>query len=170
MTDALINNTSSKQPTKEQFQVARCAFLDGFADVEQAIIALHSCLGLTDGNLALSQRLEALRKLKPGPTFSKAKSAILAAATERLAWLNALRADVVHARMSVAPVAGQMRACFINSRQCTAEIPSARLITLDQFHNLGKELTCIAGVLSNLIPISPASSPPPPSLGAATDL
>ena len=157
-----------KHTTKEQLHIARSMFLDGFANAERAVISLHGRIGSKNAKMQLSQRLEALGKVKAGPTFSKAKANTLAEALGRLATLNDVRNDVVHSRMSVAPVDGETRAIFINSNCCSNEFPVGRLVTFEQFNKLAKELAEIAKSLADLT-LSPASSPPPPLPVAAAD-
>ncbi len=142
---------AKKTPSKEDLQIARSCLLDCFADVEASVICMQAKFGHKSSTAALGQRLDALRKVKAGPQLAKATVLQLSAFIERLSVLNGLRADVVHARMYVAPIAGEMRACFINSLECDAEFPSARLMTLDQFTKLNKELRELATAMKFLI-------------------
>ncbi len=141
-----------KAPTKENLQVARSCLLDSFADVEASIITLQAKLEIKATNATLGQRLDALRKIKASPQLSKAKLTALHEFVARLAELNRLRGDVVHARMWVAPIAGEVRACFVNSLEAAEEFPSARLLTLSQCEAVGRELREIASRLTTWEP------------------
>lgn len=142
--------TTNPPVTKEQLQSARSGFLDAFAQCETALIALGKRLNLKAGDYTLGQRLDSLRKIKPSPTFSKAKADSLATLVERLTCLNEIRVDVVHSRMCVAPIAGQMRACLINAKHADNDAPIARLMTLEAFARCNKELNEIAGALAKI--------------------
>ena len=146
----MSDDCTAKAATKEQLQIARCGLLDSFAEVEESVIRLQVKFGHKASAASLGQRLEALRKVKASPQFSKAAFAQLQLHVQRLTSLNDLRGDVVHARMYVAPVAGAVRACFINSRECAEEFPSARLLTLEQFIKLNKDLRELAAALTKL--------------------
>ena len=164
--------TATKMPSKDSLHIARSCLLDSFAQVEESVICLQAKFGHKPSAATLGQRLEALRKVKASAQLSKATITQLQTHVLRLATLNALRADVVHARMFVVPVAGEMRACFMNSRECSEEFPSARLLTLDQFSKVSKELRELAAALTKVAAkASPnpathscrASDPPPAS-------
>lgn len=137
--------------TKEQMQVARSSLLDSFADVEEAVICLQTKLGHKTSAASLGQRLTLVRKIKASPQLAKTSVAQLHGHLDRLAALNILRGDIVHARMCVASIAGETRACFINSRECQQEFPSARLLTHEQFVKLNSELRALAGALKQLV-------------------
>ena len=163
---------ATKTPSKEQFHIARSCLLDRFAEVEESVICLQARFGHKANTATLGQRLEALRKVKAGPQLSTATVTQLQGAIQRLTELNALRVDVVHARMFVAPVAGGMRACFINSLECSEEFPSARLLTFEQFNKVNRELHELAAALTKVaVKASPnpavhscrAFDPPPAS-------
>lgn len=140
----MTEQSAIKTPSKENLQVARSCLLDSFADVEASIIRLQTKLDIKVGNATLGQRLDALRKIKANPQLSKAKLTILGDLVTRLTELNRLRGDVVHARMWVAPLGGEVRACFVNSLEAAEEFPSARLLTLAQCDSVGRELREIA--------------------------
>ena len=142
--------TQSETAIAEQLQIARSRLLDSFAEVEESVICLQTKFGFKASLASLGQRLETLRKVKASPQLSKATVTELQAHVERLAVLNELRADVVHARMYVAPIAGETRAFFVNSIECAAEFPIARLLKFDQFAKLNKELHELATALAKL--------------------
>lgn len=151
MTESAPTNPAAKKPvTKEQLQLARCAFLDSFADTEIALGRLAKRLALKGCGLTVGQRLEALKTIKASPSFSQAKVQKLAEQLTRLQSLNAIRADVVHSRLAVAPIGGQARACFINSTTCSDEAPTARLVTRDEFAKFSKVLKEIAVAVDGL--------------------
>ena len=141
---------ATKTLSKDSLHIARSCLLDSFAEIEESIICLQAKFGHKPSTATLGQRLEALRKVQASSQLSKVTVTRLQTLLERLATLNALRTDVVHAKMFVAPVAGEMRACFVNSLECSKEFPSARLLTLDQFGKVSKELSELAATLTKL--------------------
>ena len=152
--------------SKTQLQTARCCLIDSYADVESAMISLQQRLELPSDKTTLGQRIDALGKIKASPAIPKALISRLRTYHARLALLNELRCDVVHSRMGVAPIAGEMCAYFINSREAGAEFVSARLLTLDQMIALASELRRLAQSLSMLVMPSQAALPQRPSPGA----
>lgn len=139
-----------KPASKEQLQLARCAFLDAFADAEAALNRLAKRMGYKSCAMTVGQRLDDMGKAKAGPTFSKAKVQALNDQLDRLRRLNVVRADIVHARLAVAPIAGQNRACFINSINTDDDAPVARLVTCDEFARFNRELSEVAAALALL--------------------
>ena len=154
--------------TKDDFYRERSRFLDGFADVEQAIAKLAERMVIDPKAASLGKRLEALRKLQPSPTLSKASAKTIVTLSTRLKELNALRVDIVHAHMAFAEIEGKATACFRNSQSGDCDFPPTRLLAYDQLIAINEETETSAREAARLGP-NPPASPPPPSLGGATD-
>ena len=146
----MSDQVESRSSNKQILETARSRLLDGFADVEVATIGLQGRLGLKPNGASLGHRLEALRKLIAKGELEGTIATELKRHTDRLSQLNEIRGDIVHARMHVAQMAGQARAWFINSRECEAQYPSSRVLSVEQFASLNKELAELKSALTKL--------------------
>lgn len=153
-------------PSCEALHFARSRFLNAFAAVEYAV---HRRLILLDQKRMplFSQTVEVLRKVKPAPRYSKAERDRVGAALDSLAPLHQIRNDIVHGLLHQVRIAGETFACLVNPQDMTSLSQGALLISADQFAAMERQLTAIAAAIAPQ-PIR-ASSPPPPSPGAAGD-
>ena len=162
--------TLSIQLTKaDALHVARSKMLDEFAKIEEAVVGLMLRAKCTIKADHLSQKIQVLRATKPTPQYSRAKRAQVLPLLDQLEPLLALRNDIVHSAMRIANIDGDPHASFRNVRTATEPTGLARLITLDQFETVRRDVHRFAIELLSPIPPNPASSPPPPSPDATAD-
>ena len=150
----------------DAFHAERSRCIDAFAAIEEAVISLLRILEIKSGGEPFSHKLEILRKAKPNRQFSDARLLQLTTLLPACVELNALRNDIVHARLQMAEIGGEFRACFTNARECMAGSQTARLFTLEGLVEVQGALTKLAVELNQIL-INPASSPRPPLPGAA---
>lgn len=147
-----------------EFHLARSRCIDSFARAESAVAALLRAQGMAVNGEPFSQKLGTLAKLEPSPTNSKAWKAAVDAAGQQLAELLPVRADIVHAPLTLVTLQGVRRACFFNPRDGQKYGQCARVFSTEDFKNLVKRVDAIVRKMAK--PVNPASSPRPPSPGA----
>jgi len=163
-----VNAPYTPPPSLDTFHSLRSKCLDAFASVEEAAISLLILFEMKSSTESFGQKLELLRKAKAGPRFSKARLEKLQTLLLTCERLNSLRNDIVHARLQLAVLDKEPRACFINTRENEADSQAARLFSHDGLRKFHSDIAKTANELKQL-QINPASSPQPPSPGAAGD-
>ena len=154
------------------FHRERSRCVDAFATVELVVNYLLAISGTKCGGEPLGQRIVNLREAKPSSGYSKARKKTVDEALKLLdAWLP-LRADLVHGRLQLAELDGEVHACFANARQAALPGKQLRMFELADLRMATQRVTAIATKLQSEPkaaepPINPASSPPPPSRAAA---
>ena len=151
-----------------ELAAARSAMLDAFGDLEARI-----CKFLKDAKQApkaqpLGAKVEAFKSLPSMPQIAKANMTKRDSLAEEIAALLPIRADVVHSRMTLHNIDGKQAAIFVNSQNRSDAYPPCRILTESDLCRITKEILHIVSELGNLgRVVNPASSPPPPSPGAA---
>ncbi len=150
------------------FHEARSRLLDSYVRIEEAVGFLLFKAKIPINGEFLGQRIELLKKAKPGPQYSKERRASVLLLIAEFEPFQAIRADVAHGRLQVVTIDNEPCACFINSRYCAASTRTGRLISMQQFVKLNTQLKSIADrfAVKDVAP-NPPSSPPPPLPGAA---
>lgn len=163
MTTKLVQETDIAS-----FHEARSRLLDSYVRIEEAIGFLLSKAKVPVNGEFLGQRIELLKKAKPGPQYSKERRATVLLLIAEFEPFQAIRADVAHGRLQVVTIDNEACACFVNARYCAASTRTGRLISMPQFVKLNTQLKSIADrfAAKDGAP-NPPSSPPPPSPGAA---
>jgi len=157
---------ATNNPGIDAFHKERSKCVDAFADLEAEVAALLVASNIEPGKASFGLQLGKLAKVKASPKLSKAKLAMLTELVARRQSLNAVRNDVVHARLKLTFIDDQPTACFVNPYQQTDSGRVARLLDLAEMRVLTKQVSELAESLRNL-QSNPASSPPQPSPGAA---
>jgi hypothetical protein len=148
----------------------RSEFLDGFADLEAGVMEFLRKLGkqTKDGG-GFAQRLKAFKELQQSSQLPTKNLARRDSIHEEIVDILRLRADLVHSRMEAIKVDGVVKARFVNVMDQHEKIPPCRILSQDDFISLAQQLKRLKSQISSLHPVNPASSPQPPSPGAAGD-
>lgn len=136
------------QPGLDAFHRERSKCIDAFAALEESLIRLQVALKQPVNGASFGQKLDALQSAKAGPHFAKARLAAMNALLPRCVALNDLRNDIVHARLQLATIGDEQRACFANTRYCMASSQSARLFALDGLRTVRTEAAALAELLN----------------------
>ncbi|PEQ11223.1 hypothetical protein B2G71_18215 [Novosphingobium sp. PC22D] len=154
-------------PGIDAFHRARSRCLDAFAGAEAAVVMIMARTGESNLTVPLGAKVEALAKLKPDPTYSNNAKKTVDGELEKLRPLLCVRADIVHARMEIVTIDGDVHARFANAAVLWHPYPTFRLLNYRQFGELTATVEAIAAKLRDVASVSRASSPPRPSPGAA---
>ena len=154
------------RPDIAVFHCERSRCIDGFSAIEEAVIALLAILDIKAGSEPFSHKLDALRKAKANHRFSKERLQKLSTLIPACETLNRLRNDIVHSQLQIAIIGDVSKACFVNTRDCTAGSQSARLFAIDGLSKLHSDIARMVVELNQAL-INPPSSPPPPLPAAA---
>lgn len=161
-----------EQTTNEHdFALARCAFLDRFADIEALICRILS----QDGSLPASRepfgnRLKIFAQVSKPNLIAKCRIGHRNSIVDAISKILPIRADLVHSRMHVAKLDSVPVALFINSQLAHDPDAPARILSLERIKQLTASLDKQAKAIETLKkPVNQASSPPPPSPGEAGD-
>ncbi len=145
------NNRMTVQPKPnpgpDVFHKERSKCLDAFVLAEEALITLLERSRTPFNGECVGQKIEKLRKAKPGPQYSKTSKGSADALLLDFASLQDIRNDLVHSRLQVARLGDRDMACFINARQCASGSQVARLMTLESLRDLARKATAIADAL-----------------------
>jgi hypothetical protein len=150
------------------FVIARSQFLDRFADLEAGISAALQKAG-TPPNLKepFGHRLKAFKEIEKVSVIAKCRIGQRNDLVEAISKILPIRADIVHSRMQVSALEGVPVALFVNSQFAADPDAPVRLLTLER---LQVHIASLSRFLERLQemkrPVTPASSPPPPSPGA----
>ena len=157
---------NSKLNALNELHAERSRCIDAFAEVEELIVSLFDLLGCKSVSASFGQRVEVLAKAQATPRFSKQRLARLRELLTECADVSLIRNDIVHARLQLAELDSQYRACFVNAWQCLSGGQTARLFSMDGLRELHDRLRRLSTELKQVL-INPASSPPPPLRAAA---
>lgn len=138
------------QPGPDAFHRERSKCLDGFAAIEQAVIALLTRTGAKITNGPFGLKVQAIKKLEVMPGLSKSACATAAVLAGEIETILDVRNDLVHARLQIATIGTDQRACFINARQCASGAQLARLFSLESLREVTRKANQIAEKLSAL--------------------
>lgn len=153
--------------TSDDFRIARSNFIDAHNKIEEIICKRLLRLDVDKSSSTLTQKIAHLKAVKASPKYSKKERERVGKTLDRFALLNEIRCDIVHSPLRIVCIDRKQTGCFINPRSIGKATRCARLVSLDDFAFLTRELGEIAKDLA-LEAINPASSPPPPSQGAAS--
>jgi hypothetical protein len=140
---------------------ARNRVLDAFALAEHAIVDLldrasekppMSCA-------SLGQKIEALKAVKPSPTFSKVRHSSLQAEIIKFEIATQVRNDIVHSILRIIDLEEPV-ALYCNARQKDKDYPKSRIMTVKDHDRLVADAIRLTKIIN-------PPSPPPPSPGAA---
>lgn len=152
----------------DALHIARSRYLDAFAGLEMALAEVLRAFGQTAQNAPMGQRLTKLRALPPGPLLSKANAAKLPALADRLAVAANIRADIVHGCATAHAIDGTVTFRLVNPAHAHEQPPLCRLLTKVDLERLTQQVKALTSEVKAFARnVSPASSPPPPSPGAA---
>ena len=153
---------------KIDFVFARSDVLDAFAELEALIGRILKSCGHPASNEPFGHRLKAFRTAGKTTFIAKANLGQRDHIADAIADLLPIRADIVHSAMRLVTFDGREVALFVNAQQAFAPYPQARIVDLVQLRGLARELRDLRKRVSELAKcVNPASSPPPPSPGAA---
>jgi hypothetical protein len=138
---------SSPSVVKDALHIARSRMLDAHAAVELAIARRLAKLGIERQQL-FGQNIEALRKAKPHPQYSKATRTRVIAQLDQLTPLQEIRCDIVHARLQLIQLGDEPVACFINPQRCSTLSDQGRLVSQSQFAEIERRLLKIAAEIA----------------------
>ena len=156
------------QVEADALHIARSRYLDAFAGLEMALGEVLRAFGQAAQNAPMGQRLTKLRALPPGPLLSKANAARMSALADRIAVAANIRADIVHGRATAHIIDGTVTFRLVNPAHANEQPPLCRLLTKVDLERLSQQAKALTGEIKALCRnVSPASSPPPPSPGAA---
>jgi hypothetical protein len=132
------------------FYRLRSELLDCFADIERSL--LNYIMNSTQNGCCitapLGHKIEAAKKVAPGPQRSKELKMRADVQLSKLAEILPLRADIVHSRMEVAVTSrGKIIAIFRNAKDAKLEHPEALVFEqqdlmkfVDETNSIGKSL------------------------------
>ncbi len=140
-----------------QLHLERSKCINAFVDVEKALIALTGKLCPGHDNELLSQKVNRLRDVAPGPSYSKDQRKQLHAMLGEVETLTPVRNDIVHGSLTVLHDGCSPLAAFINVRHIESFAPTARLLTADQLQRLTEALRTLAGRLDRAL-VRPAKA------------
>jgi hypothetical protein len=150
--------------------VRRSKFIDAFGQIETNVAAILKAGGISPCNTPMSQRLSEFRKLAANARLAKQNLGRRDQLAEKIALLMPVRTDIVHSVLTGCIVDGMVTAKLVNAQLSGDRLPPCRLLNESDFDRLIAEAGKIANDLLALAkPLNPASSPPPPSPGAAGD-
>lgn len=132
------------QPGADAFHRERSKCLDAFAALEESVILALAKSGGKSGGEPFGKKIEALKKSKPSPTFTKVAHGAVTKLVADIEPILDLRNDLVHARLQIAKIGEDQRACFINARQCESGTQMARLFSLDSLREVTRKASQIA--------------------------
>ena len=162
------NLPTASKPNGESFHLQRSKCVDAFALAEASVQALLNGAKLKCTTEPFKQKIGMVKKLPANPQYSKARKLEVDNLASELESLLALRADIVHSPMQIALIDGTAFACFVNAKEAGENAPFARLLGYNALKAVARQVLQIANKLAET-KINPASSPPPPSPGAAGD-
>ncbi len=147
--------------------LARSDFLDAFADLEIAVTRiLRSCGTVTKGE-PFSQKVKAFKTAEKTTLIAKSNHAMRDQIADEIFGLLQIRADIVHSRMTIRIIDGKVAASFLNVQEAGALFPPCRILIHSEIKQLIEMTNRLTQRIRALNRASPASSPPPPSPGAA---
>lgn len=138
------------QPGPDAFHRERSRCLDGFAALEQSVIALLVRAQVKITNGPFGQKVQSLKKLEPGKGVTNSACLAASVLADDIATILDVRNDLVHARLQIALIGNDQRACFINARQCTSGAQLARLFSLESLREVTRKANLIAEQLAAL--------------------
>ncbi len=141
-----------------KFHRARSEVLDAFAHAEKKLVLFLKQYGSEPccATSPLSQKLDHLKWVKPGPKLAKAKLKAVNEAVDIFRHALPLRADLVHSVLRVVEIDGPT-ALYVNAANCSSESLNGRLMTMVQHEALAKRANDFAEVFS-----PPSPRPPSP--------
>jgi len=148
--------------------LARNDLLDAFADLEMTISRILRSCGIAPSNEPFGNRMKAFRSAEKTNLIAKANLGQRDQIADEIAMLLPIRADIVHSRLRASRVEGHVVCYFINSQEASSDYPSGRLLSIAQIQSLIERVIKLTERVGKLKLINPASSPPPPSPGAAS--
>lgn len=154
----------------DALHIARSRYLDAFAGLELALAEVLRAGGEAALNAPMGQRVSKLRALSPNPMLTKANVARVPALADKLAEAATIRADIVHGLATPHIIDGTATFRLVNPLNAHEKPPLCRLLTRVDLERLARQACALTEEIRALRRnVSPASSPPPPSPGAAGD-
>jgi hypothetical protein len=133
------------------FYRLRSDMLDGFADIEEALLAYVSGTKICK-TAPLGHKIAAAKKIPAGPQRSKELKTKADAELSKLAELLALRADLVHSRMEIAiTVRSNIIAIFKNANGQAVDNHASSVFTLDELTRFVSSLQALHKSLSSAL-------------------
>ena len=108
------------------------------------MVALLTRTGAKITNGPFGQKVQSIKKLEAMPGLSKTACASAAVLAGEIETILDVRNDLVHARLQIAIIGSDQRACFINARQCASGSQTARLFTLQGLREVTAEMGALA--------------------------
>jgi hypothetical protein len=141
-----VNMAATKPPNPgpDAFHRERSKCLDAFVASEEAVIALLRQSGTRSGGEPFGKKVENLRKAKASLQYPAPLKARIDELLRQFDELMDARNDLVHARLQIAVIGEDQRACFINARQCANGSQSARLFSLEGLRALTRKADQLA--------------------------
>ena len=169
-----IDQYSFSQPFESNldFYRLRSECIDSFAMLEASIYRLAALLKIeSETKGQLSQLLKKLKVAPASPQLSRVNASKLKDLCEKAAPLLDQRADLVHSQMKVVCSPSECLAIFQNAIDVSAGQPDARVYNTRMMSELADEVQETSSQFDNVrnksTKITPPSSPPLPSPGAA---
>lgn len=140
-------NHSPPNPGIDVFHKERSKCIDAFVSVEVAVIQLLDLTSTKFGSEPFGRKVKALKEAKPTPQYSKERKAKVDLLLVEAIDLFEVRNDLVHARLQLAIIGTDQRACLTNARHCLAGSQTARLFTLDGLRAVARQANALAEAL-----------------------
>jgi hypothetical protein len=153
--------------TGVELVLARSDFLDAFAGLESAVCKVLRSAGQNPKGEPFSQRVKAFKSTEKTTLIAKQNHPKRDQIADEIAALLQLRADIVHSRMNLQTIDGELCACFINVQEAGTLYPPQRILKLEDLKKLGRMALRLEERIAQLGRVNPPSSPPPPLPGAA---
>ncbi len=100
--------------------------------------------GSKSGGEPFGKKIETLKKSKPTATFNSAAHGAMTRLVTEIEPILDVRNDLVHARLQIAKIGEDQRACFINARHCESGTQTARLFSLESLREVTRKASQIA--------------------------
>ena len=123
-------------PGTDAFHRERSRCIDAFAEIEEAVAAHLMASQIRFGAECLGLRIALLQKAKVSVAYPKARLATIHGLLESIFELIDQRNDIVHAKLVMAAIGDDQKACFINAKQATCGSQIARLYTFESMRAL----------------------------------
>ena len=132
-----------------ELHMARSKIIDGYNAADLSVRQRLQHFHVAEKAM-LAENLLALEKVAVGPQYSKAAKKRVEALVAELRAFQSLRCDVVHGRMSVATVDGELCAMFSNVQKHTKIGRACLILTLPEMQNSARDMESIAHKLTQL--------------------
>ena len=139
-----MNAPMIARPGTDAFHRERSRCIDAFAACEEAVATLFFQTGAKAGADVLAQKISSLAKIPASPGYAKARREKVIVQLSALADLLPVRADIVHGRLRLAQIDGEIFACFVNAKDLGGDYLKARLLPFENLRTLTRTVTKIA--------------------------